>query len=125
MQKRRIDAKSAPEFFNGAQQNVGVQMGAASGGLTDTDLDCAEALAIAPYFLPKTSAIFGRASSRNSHWEYVTDLCTTTDKANFTFVDPARKTDAMLLELRIGGGEAGAQTVFPGSTHERDRKSTR
>jgi Protein of unknown function (DUF3987)/Bifunctional DNA primase/polymerase, N-terminal len=118
-QKRHIDAEAAPHFFNGAQQNVGVQMGAASGGLTDTDLDCAEARAIAPYFLPKTNAIFGRASSRNSHWEYITDLWTTTDKAVFTFDDPSRKVDARLLELRVGGGGMGAQTVFPGSVHEK------
>jgi hypothetical protein len=117
-QKLRIDATTAPKHFNGGPQNVGVQMGEASGGLIDSDLDCAEAIEIAPYFLPKTNAIFGRTSSRNSHWLYVSDLHTTTDKAVFTFEDPTRKADAMLLELRIGGGGAGAQTVFPGSVHE-------
>ena len=29
----------------------------------------------------------------------------------------ARGTRAMLLELRTGGGDKGAQTIFPGSAH--------
>ena len=42
-QKLRINADTAPRFFNGAAQNIGVLMGPASGGLTDVDLDCDEA----------------------------------------------------------------------------------
>ena len=48
------------QYFNGEPQNVGVQMGAVSNGLTDVDLDCAEAIALAPRFLPSTPAVFGR-----------------------------------------------------------------
>jgi hypothetical protein len=65
--------------------------------------------------LPKTGAIFGRASSRNSHWLYYSDLSVSSEKAAVGFNDP--KSKKRLLELRIGGGR-GAQTVFPGSTHK-------
>jgi hypothetical protein len=51
-QKLRITAEDAPNYFNGAPQNVGVILGSAS-GLTDIDLDCLEAIAAAPYFLPR------------------------------------------------------------------------
>jgi hypothetical protein len=47
--------------------NIGVQLGRASGGLTDVDLDCTEVLALADDFLPFTNAIFGRRSKRRSH----------------------------------------------------------
>jgi hypothetical protein len=110
-----IDAQSAPRYFNGGPQNVGVQLGANSHRLTDVDLDCAEAITIAPYLLPKTKAKFGRQSARASHWLYYTDLCTTCDGAaiQFTTVEGNK-----LVELRIGGGDKGAQTVFPGSVHK-------
>jgi hypothetical protein len=52
--------------------NVGIVLGPSSQGLTDVDLDCVEAIAIAPYILPRTEAIFGRASKRASHWLYYT-----------------------------------------------------
>jgi hypothetical protein len=112
---RIIDAMSAPLYFNGAEINIGVVLGPNSHGLTDIDLDCAEAIAIAPYLLPPTKAIFGRPSKRASHWLYFTDLARTAEAATLQYRDPESK--AMLLELRIGG-EKGAQTVFPGSTHE-------
>jgi hypothetical protein len=115
-QKRRIDAESAPRFFNGMPSNIGVQLGTASGGLTDVDLDCPEAIEIARYLLPMTGAVFGRASKPGSHWLYITRLSTELDNAAIQLKDP--RTKQMVLELRIGGGDKGAQTVFPGSTHE-------
>ena len=114
-QKRIIDEAMAPRFFNGGSQNIGIQLGPSSHGLTDLDLDCAEAVALAPYILPPTGAIFGRASKRRSHWLYTTDLSIECDTAVVQFKAPDGR---MLLELRIGGGGKGAQTVFPGSTHE-------
>jgi len=78
---RVIDAASAPEYFNGSKMNVGVMLGPNSHGLTDIDLDCAEAIAIAPYLLPPTKAIFGRPSKRASHWLYYTHLARTSDAA--------------------------------------------
>jgi Bifunctional DNA primase/polymerase, N-terminal len=45
-QKLTITAESVTEYFNGRTQNIGVQFGKKSGGLTDVDLDCAEAVRI-------------------------------------------------------------------------------
>ena len=114
-QLRIIDANNAAQHFNGAQMNIGVILGPSSHGLTDVDLDCDEARAVAPYILPRTGAIFGRASSRAAHRLYYTDLSVNADKAVLIFNDPT--TGGRVLELRIGG-DSGAQTVFPGSTHE-------
>ena len=63
-QTRVIREADVPKYFQGAPHNIGVVLGASSGGLTDIDLDCREALAIAPYILPKTGTLFGRASSQ-------------------------------------------------------------
>lgn len=115
-QHRRITAETASRYFNGATTNIGVQMGTASNGLTDVDLDCDEALTIAPYLLPTTNSIFGRPSKRNSHRLYITDLASAYNVAAIQLKDP--KTKGMMLERRIGGGDRGAQTVFPASTHE-------
>src|SRR6516225_9808184 len=114
-QLRIIDVNNAAQHFNGAQMNIGVVLGPSSHGLTDVDLDCDEARAIGSYVLPRTGAIFGRASSRAAHWLFYTDLSVTADKAVLVFNDPT--TGGRMLELRIGG-DSGAQTVFPGSTHE-------
>jgi hypothetical protein len=121
-QHRVITTTTAVDHFNGGPQNIGVVLGPTSHGLTDVDLDCMEAIGVAPYFLPKTKAIFGRQSKRNSHYLYETKLGSTSDTAAIVFDDPNRKPNGRkdsqrLLELRIGG-EKGAQTVFPGSTHE-------
>ena len=120
-QLRVIDAANAPQYFNTSSQNIGAQMGPRSHGLTDVDLDCVEAVAIAPYILPKTDAIFGRASKRASHWLYTTTLASVVDDACLIFDDPDAKekqVKARLVELRIGGGDKGAQTVLPGSVHQ-------
>jgi hypothetical protein len=113
-QSRVINAGNASKYFNGGPLNIGVMMGTASQGLTDVDLDCPEAVAVAPYILPRTAAVFGRASKPASHWLYVSDLATTARQATIKFEFP--KT-VSLLELRCGGGGKAAQTVFPGSTH--------
>lgn len=109
-----IDELTAPNYFDGAPMNMGVNLGA-SKGLTDVDLDCPEAIAFAPYLLPDTRAIFGRASKQSSHWLYYTDLVTTADTAVLSFKGPDKD---MLVELRTGAKGKGAQTVFPGSVHE-------
>jgi putative DNA primase/helicase len=115
-QHRVITGSQVHRFFSDKPQNIGVQLGLKSGGLTDVDLDCPEAIVIAPALLPSTGAIFGRASKRDSHRLYRTTLAEQLDKAVLQFKDPVTK--AMLLEVRIGGGDRGAQTVFPGSVHE-------
>src|SRR5262245_2509274 len=65
-QLRIIDATNAAHYFNGGEMNIGVVLGPSSQGLTDVDLDCDEARAIAPYILPRTGAIFGRAEPRRT-----------------------------------------------------------
>jgi hypothetical protein len=119
-QNRIIDAGSAPKFFNGQRMNIGVVLGASSKGLTDIDLDCAEAIIIAPYILPATKALFGRSGKRNSHMLYYTDLAASADTAAIAYDDPNRKGTAggRLVELRIGSEGHGAQTVFPPSIHK-------
>jgi P4 family phage/plasmid primase-like protien len=113
-QQRVIDAATVAQHFNG-QPNVGVILGPTSRGLTDVDLDCSEAIAVAPYLLLRTSAIFGRPDKRNSHFLYYTELSSASEaRASIKFTAPDKK---VLCELRIGGGK-GAQTVFPPSVHE-------
>src|SRR5207248_2910327 len=111
-----------PLHFNGKPQNIGVLLGEASNGLTDLDLDCGEAIALAPRLLPSTSAVFGRKSSRGSHRLYYSSLT-----ATLNFDDPlvAKRNGkgglkARLLEIR----SSGAQTVFPGSIHESGEEIT-
>ena len=69
-QKRTITADNVAHYFNGGPLNVGVQLGPKSKNLADVDLDCAEAIRLAHYFLPPTDAVFGRASKPNSHLLY-------------------------------------------------------
>ena len=73
-EKRVIREPDLPRYFNGKPQNVGVVLGPSSNGLTDIDLDCREAIEIAPYVLPPTGAIFGRHSAPASHWLYRSSL---------------------------------------------------
>ena len=112
-QHLRITAETAPGYFNGGGQGLGVIVGKASGGLTDLDLDCPEAIAAAPYILPRT-AVFGHASKPLSHWVYRTNLCETLDRAAIKFMG-SDKTG--LIEVRMGAGGMAAQTIFPPSTH--------
>ena len=109
----RITAETAPGYFNGAKQNLGIILGKASGGLTDLDLDCPEAIAAAPYILPRT-AVFGHATKPPSHWVYRTNLHETKDRAAIKFMG-SDKTG--LLEVRMGAGGMASQTIFPPSTH--------
>ena len=65
----RLTAAEVSTVFSTGPLNIGVLWGAPSGGLVDCDLDWREAEAIAPALLPST-AVYGRASSRRSHWFY-------------------------------------------------------
>jgi hypothetical protein len=119
-QARVIDANTAPQFFNNKPMNIGVILGPTSHGLTDVDLDCGEAVAIAPYVLPQTKCLFGRAGKRMSHWLFYTELCASADIAAIAYDDPNKKgkKDGRLVELRIGAEGHGAQTVVPPSIHK-------
>src|SRR6266478_3716701 len=107
--------------FSVGYGNIGVQFGKVSNGLTDIDLDCPEDLKLADVFLPETKAVFGRQSKLKSHRLYLTNLADTETVATSQYAEPpglARDPkNAMLVELRIGGGGKGAVSMFPGSTH--------
>jgi Primase C terminal 2 (PriCT-2)/Bifunctional DNA primase/polymerase, N-terminal/Family of unknown function (DUF5906) len=85
--------------------NIGVIL---DNGLVDSDLDCFEAIELAPEILPPTPAVFGRNSKPESHWLYRVVGSMPAEK----FTDPL--TGEMLVELRSNGG---LQTIFPGSVH--------
>lgn len=87
--------------------NIAIQLGPKSHGLTDVDLDCIEAIALAEFLLPPTDAIFGRKSKPGSHRLYITDLSANQERAVIKYSEPvalARNPDkpATLVELRIG-----------------------
>ena len=79
----RLSAADLARHFDGRPSNLGVLLGVPSGWLVDADLDCAEALYLAPAFLPPTGSCFGRTSKRRSHWLYVVTTAVGTEK----FVD--------------------------------------
>jgi P4 family phage/plasmid primase-like protien len=112
-QKYEITESNLPQYFNGAQQNLGAKLGCGKASPTDLDLDCPEAIAAAPYLLPKT-ATFGHASKRASHWIYKTNLAATQDRAAIKILNTDK---AGILEIRMGGGGKAAMTVFPPSIH--------
>ena len=107
------------EHFTGALVNVAVQLGKRSDGLVDVDLDCLEAVRLAPEFLPETKSVFGRTSKRRAHHFYKTDLCETEPRAVIPFKETKalNEKEVMLVELRIGAGSSGAATLAPPSVH--------
>ncbi len=109
--KLHIDKENASTHFSGGE-NIGVRLGPISNGLTDVDLDCGEAVRLAPKFLPTTGAVFGRKSKPRSHYLY--RVSEAPAKARIHHRDEA---GATIVEIRLGGGGKAAQTVFPGSTH--------
>jgi hypothetical protein len=60
-QELRITRETVARYFNGGRLNIGVILGEASHDLVDVDLDTVEALALAPFYLPPTESVFGRA----------------------------------------------------------------
>ncbi len=109
-EKLNLSTIDLPLHFNCADQNIGVLLGVPSGGLVDIDMDCPESLALASYFLPPTS-IFGRVSTPESH--YLVQCNPPPPTKKYQLADGTAE-KAMIVELR----STGAQTVFPGSTHE-------
>lgn len=91
-----------PEAF-APNDNVGVKLGAKSHGLVDVDLDCHEAVALAPAILPGPTATFGRPGKPRSHYLY---RCAT----------KTRKPARWMIELRSDG----CQTIIPPSTRAPD-----
>jgi hypothetical protein len=112
-------------FPQGRRVNVGLLLGAPSGGLLDIDLDSREAIAAAPLLLPRTGWVSGRKSNPKSHYWYQVNNPPATASAKFKDlrrkVQPGQQDDAedddkrsVLVEVRSTGG----QTVVPPSVHD-------
>ena len=68
--------------------------------IVDIDLDCIEAIKLAPYFLPATNMKYGRQSNPQSHWLFkVIDLTKKHTRKFFSFEDPNIDKET-LVELR-------------------------
>jgi putative DNA primase/helicase len=94
-------------------RNIGLLLGAPSGGLVDVDLDCSEAVLVADTFLPPTNMIAGRVSRPRTHrFHRVSDA---PPASALQFRDP--RDGKMLIELRSSDGTKGVQTVIPPSVH--------
>jgi hypothetical protein len=100
----RLTAADVPQQFT-TDKNIGLLLGAASNGLVDLDLDCSEAVTLAPTFLPTTGFKSGHLSNPVSHYWY-----TGTPVPEHREFEFDGKT---LVELRTVG-----QTVVPPSLHE-------
>jgi hypothetical protein len=96
--------------------NVGMILGPRSHDTVDVDLDCCEAIDLAPIYLPPSAAKFGRASKPWSHWLYESP------GALFDhWHDPLSK--STLLELRAPGREGRChQTIIPPSIAGGERR---
>jgi hypothetical protein len=106
----RLNEADLPSHFSDGA-NVGVILGAPSGGLIDIDLDSPEALAVADFFLPPSDFVFGRASKPRSHRFYVCERNNPLSRPKpQKFCAPDGGT---LVELRADG----QQTVLPPSLH--------
>lgn len=101
----RISEAEMKNYFS-HDQGIGLILGRASGGLTDVDLDCPEAVRIGERFLPLTEMVHGRTSNPHSHFWYTCDPCP--KYRRFEDVD-----GACLLEVRADGH----QTVVPPSVN--------
>lgn len=101
----KFDASEIKRCFS-PKDNVGLILGAPSGGLVDVDLDCPAAIELADQYLPPTPAITGRPTAPRSHRWYIADGATTQKHT-----DPSD--GSMIVELR----STGAQTVVGPSVH--------
>jgi hypothetical protein len=112
--KANLSAADIRKLFR-PDSNVGVIL---DPPLVDVDLDCVEALALAPIYLPETRAQFGRPSKPLSHWLY------SSPGAVFeAFSDPLLDGKNTLVELRAQGKDGGAhQTLFPPSVTDGERR---
>ena len=111
----RLTEQTAPQYFNGGPLNIGVILGPASDHLADVDLDCDEAIEIAPQLLPATIR-FGRTTARGAHWIYRAEFPGAT-KATIAFDDPIKlpgnPEGARLVELRTGAARKARKRFSP------------
>ena len=102
-QKLRIKPEQVGEFFT-EDSNIGIQLGVASGGLADVDLDCPEAEHAGNKLLPKTLTS-GRGNKVRHHWY------TSPGSGSVKFKDT---NGDVLVEVRADGGY---QTLVEPSIH--------
>ena len=108
-QKLRIKESEMPDYFH-AGDNIGILWGKPSHWLVDADLDCKEAVGLAPSFLPKTRRVYGRETRPDSHYLY---WCNGIRPMKFNDPEPSDHEATCLLELR----STGQQSVVPPSIH--------
>lgn len=85
-------------------QNLGIK---SINGLVDVDCDCEEAVFFAVVFLPKTTAVYGRASRPRSHWLYhCADI-----REPLALKDLILK--KMLVEIRVNHQSMAPPSVHP------------
>jgi hypothetical protein len=101
----RLCENDLPRYF-ATDRNIGVLLGAPSGGLADLDLDAPETAVVADFLLPPTGFLYGRASKPHSHRFYISDPPPVSRK--FCDLD-----GTAILELR----STGQQSVVPPSLH--------
>ncbi len=104
-QDLRIKESEVEDYFDD-DSNIGVLLGEPSDNLIDIDLDCEEAIFLAPFFLPSTGRVHGRKTKRASHYWYHAERSP----------EPKKFSDAdgtCLVELR----STGQQTVIAPSIH--------
>jgi len=119
-QDLRLTGDDLPRHFRDGG-NIGLLLGEASGGLTDVDLDCAEARRVAARFLPATGMKHGRTGAPLSHWWYV---CRGAAPQKFKDPETADDAQATLVELRTSSPTGTLQTLVPPSIHPSGERLT-
>lgn len=109
------DRLDEPEDFR-PEDNVGVKLGTYSGGLTDVDLDCPEAIALAPLFLPKTWS-FGRLGPGKAPHALLPWPAHCAPR-HYLYQVAGAQTRKNVSSAHVEIRSTGVQTVFPGSIHE-------
>jgi len=105
----RIKKTEIPNHFSEGD-NIGILLGEPSHWIVDVDLDCNEAVELAPSFLPETGRVYGRETRQASHYLYQSK---DTKPMIFNDPEPSGPEDACLLELR----STGQQSLAPPSIH--------
>jgi len=106
----RLTLADLPAHFTNGE-NIGILLGEPSGGLSEVDLDCPEALAVAPLMLPPT-LMSGRKHSPRSHYWYIVEPL-----PKYSKLMGLGGKDDTIVELRTGPGH---QTLVAPSRHPDD-----
>lgn len=108
-QNERIKESEISDYVH-EDDNIGILWGNPSHWLVDIDLDCKEAVVLAPSFLPKTDRVYGRESRPASHYLYESKGV---ESVKFNDPESSDSTKACLLEIR----STGLQSIVPPSIH--------